>query len=146
MAWNESYRVGNALLDSDHRILIDLLDQLHDAMETGQSRDVIGSVISVLAEYVEHHFRREEAIMAEVGFPDLDVHSQQHRDLERRVIEVRDRYRAGERGALGQEVVELLKNWLTEHILVADNSYKPWVERVDSDGSVRSEKAKRGGI
>lgn len=146
MAWNESYRVGNALLDSDHRILIDLLDQLHDAMETGQSRAVIGSVISVLAEYVEHHFRREEALMAEVGFPDLDSHRAQHRDLERQVLEVRDRYRAGEKGALGQEVVDLLKNWLTDHILVADNSYKPWMERLNSDGSVGSEKAKRGGI
>ncbi len=146
VAWNESYRVGNTLLDSDHRILLDLMAQLYDAMETGQSRDVIGSVVGVLAEYVGHHFRREEAIMKAAGFPDLDRHRTEHHDLERQVVDVRDRYQAGERGVLGQDVVDLLKNWLTEHILVSDNSYKPWVERVDSDGSGPSKMAERGGI
>ncbi|MDO8605326.1 MAG: bacteriohemerythrin [Phaeospirillum sp.] len=130
--WSESFRVGNTLLDSDHRIIFDLLDQLHDAMETGQSRDVIGSVVSVLAEYVQHHFRREEAIMRASGFPELDRHREEHLDLERRVIELRNRYQAGERGVLGEDVVDLLKKWLTGHILVSDNSYRPWVERVNS--------------
>lgn len=133
VVWSEDFRVGNALLDSDHRILIDLLAQLHDAMETGQSRDVIESVVSVLAEYVEHHFRREEAIMKAAGYPDLDRHRGEHRDLERRVIDLRDRYQSGEWAVLGQDVVDLLKKWLTEHILVSDNSYRPWVERVSSD-------------
>ena len=146
VAWNETYRVGDARLDCDHRILIDLLDQLYDAMETGQSRDVVGSVVSVLAEYAGHHFAREEAILAAAGFPDLGRHREEHRALYRRVAEVRDRYRQAERGVLGQDVVDLLRNWLTEHILVSDNSYKPWVERVDSDGSNPSEMAERGCI
>lgn len=146
VAWNESLRVGNALLDSDHRLLFDLLTQLHDAIDTGQSRDVIGSVVSVLAEYVEHHFQREEAIMAQAGFPGLDGHRSQHAVLTENVNRVRDRYLAGERGALAEDVVDLLKKWLTEHIQVSDNSYKPWVERVNGDGSEPSAMVKRGGV
>ncbi|CAA7622981.1 bacteriohemerythrin [Magnetospirillum sp. SS-4] len=145
VAWNESLAVGNALLDSDHRLLIDLLNQLHDAIDTGQSRDVIGNVVSVLAEYVEHHFQREEAIMADAGFPGMDAHLSQHRDLGGRVRRVRDRYLAGERGALAEDVVDLLKKWLTEHIQVSDNSYKPWVARASGDGMGPSAMARKGG-
>lgn len=135
LAWSETYSVGSAMIDSDHRILINLINQLHDAIETGQSRDVVGSVLSALSEYAEHHFRREEAMMAASGFPDIEAHKAEHRRLETHVRDVCGRYRAGERGALNEQVVEFLKKWLTEHILVTDKSYRPWVERVVDGGA-----------
>lgn len=127
LTWTESYSVGNALLDSDHRILMNLVNQLQDALETGQSRDVLGSVVNVLAEYTEHHFRREEAMLARSGFPGLDGHRAEHRRLEAEVRAVRDRWLAGDRQALGEDVLTFLKKWLTDHILVADKSYGPWI-------------------
>jgi hemerythrin len=138
IAWSEAFSVGNPLLDSDHRILIDLLAQLHDATDTGQSRDVVGTVLAALSEYAEHHFHREEAIMAAAGYPGLDEHKAEHRRLETHVRDICGRYRAGERGALSDSVVELLKNWLTQHIQVSDNSYRPWVERAGDGGSTPS--------
>ncbi|CAA7622518.1 Hemerythrin-like protein [Candidatus Terasakiella magnetica] len=121
-------------MDSDHRILFDLLCQLHDATETGQSRDVVGNVIRVLAEYTEYHFRREEEIMAAAQCPTLEGHRREHAELELRVRDLRDRYCAGEWTVLGEDVVALLKKWLTDHILVTDKSYRPWVERASGDG------------
>lgn len=132
-SWNDSYSVGNDLLDSDHRILFDLVDQLQDAVETGQSRDVVGSVVNVLAEYVEHHFRHEESLMARSRYPDLAAHACLHRRLEHEVRDVRDRWQAGDRQAIGEEVLAFIKKWLTEHILVADKSYGPWVAALGPD-------------
>lgn len=126
--WDESYSVGNALLDSDHHILLNLLNQLDDAIDTGQSRDVVGSVINVLTEYVEHHFQREEAMLTEAGYPDCEHHFVEHRTLEGRFREIRSRWASGDRQVLGEEVMEFLKNWLTSHILVSDKAYRPWVE------------------
>ncbi len=134
MEWSESFGVGHTTLDSDHRILIDLLNQLHDALDTGQSRQVVGSVINVLYEYTEHHFRREEAMLREAGYPTLDAHLALHRALEDRVRDIRDRWAAGNRAALGDEVLEFLKKWLTEHILGADKSYRPWIEGEANSG------------
>lgn len=128
LAWSETYSVGNAMIDSDHRILINLINQLHDATETGQSRDVVGSVVNVLAEYVEHHFHREELLMAQIGYPEREQHSQSHRDLERRVRDIRDRWMAGNRQVLDDDVMIFLKRWLTDHILRADIAYRPWIE------------------
>lgn len=135
LAWSEAYGVGNATLDSDHRILINLLNQLHDATETGQSREVVGTVINVLAEYTQHHFRREETMMAASGYPELASHQTLHHNLEARVCDIRDRWNAGERSVLDEEVLTLLKKWLTDHILGADKSYRPWIEGADHGGT-----------
>ena len=134
VAWNEAFSVGNAILDSDHRILINLLNQLHDAVDTGQSRDVVGSVVNVLVEYTEHHFRREEALMSAAGYPHLAEHQQTHAALEERVRHIRDRWAAGERTVLDEEMLAFLKKWLTEHILGADKSYRSWIEGAAADG------------
>lgn len=135
-SWNESFSVGNDLLDSDHKILFNLVNQLQDAIETGQSRDVVGSVVNVLAEYVEHHFRHEEALMARARFPDIAAHQSQHRRLEDEVRDVRDRWLAGDRRAIGEEVLAFIRKWLTEHILVADKSYGPWVRALGPDAGI----------
>lgn len=138
LAWSETYSVGNAMLDSDHRILINLLNQLHDATETGQSREVVGTVVNVLAEYTEHHFRREETLMAAAGYPGLAAHRATHHDLETRVRALRDRWNGGDRSVVDDEVLEMLKKWLTEHILGADKSYRPWVEGIADNGGSAS--------
>lgn len=134
LAWSEAFGVGNAMLDSDHRILINLLNQLHDAAETGQSREVVGTVICVLVEYVEHHFRREEGLMEAAGYPELAAHRAAHRALEDKARALRDRWKAGDRSVLDQEVLDVLKKWLTEHILGADKSYQPWIEGMADNG------------
>lgn len=130
VVWDEGMSVGNPLLDSDHRILITVLNQLDDARDTGQSREVVASVVNVLAEYTEHHFQREEAIMAQAGYPHLAAHAALHRALETRVRDIRARWQGGDHGALGDEVVDFLRNWLTDHIMVVDKSYGPWVQNV----------------
>lgn len=134
LTWNDAYSVGSAILDSDHRIIFSLLAQLHDATDTDQSREVVGSVLKILAEYAEHHFRREEAIMRQAGYPLAGQHEHLHRQMEQKVATICDRWRAGERNALSDEVQSLLKNWLTDHILEDDKAYGPWVEAAPERG------------
>ncbi|MDA8230492.1 MAG: hemerythrin family protein [Magnetospirillum sp.] len=121
--------VGNALLDADHEILLDLLRQLDDAVETGQTRDVVASVVNVLVEYAGYHFRREEAILAQSGFPDIEDHGRQHQALEKSLFSVKEQCLAGKWEALCDDARARLKNELTEHMLVTDKSYRPWVSK-----------------
>jgi len=131
MQWQDSYSVGVPLIDSDHKILVDLINQLFDAKETGQASDVVGSVLNVLLEYTETHFTREERLMARGGYPDLDAHIVEHKALRDKVRAIRTRFLQGERSVVGDDVLEFLKDWLTGHILTRDSSYRPWVEKVE---------------
>jgi hemerythrin len=135
LAWNETYSVGNAMLDADHKIIFSLLAQLHEAADTDQSRDVLASVLNVLTEYAEHHFRREEMMMARAGYPDQAAHREKHLALESKVKAVQSRWAEGDRQVLNLEVLELLKKWLTGHILEDDKAYGPWMETMPVDGT-----------
>lgn len=120
---------GSTLLDSDHRILVSLVNQLHEAMDSRQGYEVVASIVTVLAEYLEHHFRREEDALTRGGFPLTAELARDHRAFEAAVQDLRTRWQAGERDALCESVMLDLKKWLTNHIAVADKSYRPWVQR-----------------
>lgn len=58
--WDESYSVGEAVIDRQHRGLIDLINALDDDVE-------VGFVLDQLTLYVADHFRTEEELMAGRG-------------------------------------------------------------------------------
>lgn len=129
--WQDSYSVGVDLIDHDHKLLVSLINQLNDAMETGQARDVVGSVLTVLVEYTETHFEREETLMRRGGYPKLDEHHLEHVKLTGQVRDIQRRYIAGDHSAVDGDILIFLKKWLTGHILGIDMQYKPWVEKIE---------------
>jgi len=45
IAWNEKFSVRVSRFDEEHKQLTNLINQLHDAVKTGQGRQVIGDVL-----------------------------------------------------------------------------------------------------
>jgi hemerythrin len=130
--WQDSFSVGVASVDADHQVLVGLLNQLYEAREEGQTRDVVGSVVNVLIEYTVNHFQREEKLMELGGYPEIEVHKDLHRKLTAQVLSFQQQF-AGGRNAAVDELFEFLKNWLIGHILMVDTRYRPWVEKVELD-------------
>lgn len=128
--WQDSYSVGVEVIDSDHKLLMSLLNQLHEAVELGQSEDVLGSVLNVLVEYVETHFAREEALMQKANYPDLAQHRVEHAKLAQAVRDRRERYQAEGAAALDAELLDFLRKWLSDHILGSDMRIKPFVRNM----------------
>jgi hemerythrin len=129
--WKESFSVGCDIIDADHKILISLINQLDDAMETGQARDVVASVLNVLIEYTETHFGREEKLMEISGYPGIEAHKTEHARLTAQVRDIRDRFQRGERRVVDEELMSFLKTWLSGHILGIDMQYRPYIEKAD---------------
>lgn len=132
MQWSDAYRIGVPVIDTDHQLLFALTAQLAETREEGQVREVVSSVMNVLAEYIVHHFRREERLLELVGYPDLADHKNDHRQLTNDVFALMDRWQDGQYGA-ADELVSLMDGWLAGHILGVDTRYKPWVEKTLSD-------------
>lgn len=130
ITWQDSYSVGVELIDSDHKLLVSLINQLNDAAEGGQGRDVVGSVLNVLIEYTEGHFSREEMLMEKGGYPDLEPHREQHRALTAKVRDMVTQYREGHAETLDRDILDFLTSWLTGHILSVDMEYRPYVKDV----------------
>lgn len=127
MQWRDEYSVHHATLDFDHQMLINIINQLFDAIATKQDKQVIGQVIHSLARYVETHFAREERVMKECRYPDLAPHAAKHREIEQTVWDIVHLWERDPSEVNSAEVLRFLKTWLVNHILKSDMKYAPYV-------------------
>lgn len=127
--WSESWSVGAPEMDRDHRILINLINQLPAALSKAPERGwIVGSVMNSLWDYTEYHFDREEALQKAANFPGAEDHASRHQELKRQVRDWLDRYQADPEAMDGPALLAFLKGWLTNHILGEDMRYKPYVQ------------------
>jgi hemerythrin-like metal-binding protein len=119
--------VGIQSIDDDHKMLVDLVNRLDDAIKADRGKYVLGSVLDALLDYTTYHFEREEALMQACGYPDLDAHGHTHRVLRTQVTHIRNRHRANPESIYDREVLAFLKNWLTSHIMGRDKLYAPFM-------------------
>lgn len=121
--WTPDFSVGVSSLDTDHKILINLINQLDDAIRAGEAGQTISGVLDALLDYTDYHFAREEALMRACGYPEFDAHVRTHNTLRAQVHDIRVRYRRNPESLHGREVLAFLKNWLTAHIVGRDKLY-----------------------
>lgn len=129
--WSESMSVGVPLLDSDHQALIQLINQLHNALEDEDELSVLDQIFENLVVYVELHFEREEQVMEACGYPAIAEHKEEHLCFFENMRYMHDRYFNAEGAGVGRELLVYLKDWLNHHILIQDMAYKPYAEDND---------------
>jgi hemerythrin-like metal-binding protein len=122
--WTEKMSVGVEVLDTDHKRLIDLLNDLHDGIDAGHGTERLDRVLDGLLDYASTHFAHEEDFFAQSGYPGAAEHTQEHRALTKLVKDVQARYNQGKFEALSMNTMNFLKEWLTDHIQGSDKNYK----------------------
>jgi hemerythrin len=121
--WDNNYSVGNPLLDNQHKTLIKLINKLHLSMQAGKGKQVLATILSDLVSYTIEHFTYEEQMMIKYSFPEFDQHKLEHKKLAQKVIELQNNFSNGSM-LLTIDVLDFLKQWLSNHILVSDMKYK----------------------
>lgn len=122
MQWNDRLSVGVEMIDTDHKKLVSMVNELHDAVAAARGKDVLGKVLDGLVDYTKSHFGREEAEMKKFGYPKAAQHAQEHAALARQVLDVQAKYRAGNTQVLSMEVMAFLRDWLLKHIQGSDRA------------------------
>ncbi|MFO1154318.1 MAG: bacteriohemerythrin [Rhodospirillales bacterium] len=125
--WTPALAVGVESLDTDHKVLVSLINQLDDAIAAGNPRSTVQRVLDALYDYTVYHFSREEALMRACGYPDIEAHARTHATLRAQVADIRDRYGRSPESIHSREVLSFLKNWLSTHILGRDHLYMPYM-------------------
>jgi hemerythrin len=123
--WRAEYQVNIALIDTQHKQLVELLNQLYDAMRAGKGKDATGRVLNELVEYTKLHFATEERLMEEHAYPGFLAHLAKHTHLTSKVIEYQQAYIKG--GSISVELSMFLKDWLISHIQGVDMKYSPYL-------------------
>ncbi len=126
--WNEEFRTGIDQVDSDHRHLLDLLNNVYESFTNRLYPSKLGQVFDELVNYACYHFATEGEWMKSVGYPRHIEHTQQHDEFARRVVEMQKSFAAGKTGGLSLEVLTFMRNWLVNHILESDGQFRAFVK------------------
>jgi hemerythrin len=122
ISWGKELSVGVEAFDKEHKVLIDHLNELHDAMRNGKSNEVIGHVLDELVRYTVHHFSHEEEMFDQYDYPGSEEHKMQHRAFTDKAAALQKDFDAGKL-FISVEVMNFLIDWVQNHIHGSDKAY-----------------------
>ncbi|MGV1100250.1 bacteriohemerythrin [Thiovibrio sp. JS02] len=126
ITWKNDYSVNVKEIDEQHKQLINMINELHDAMLAKKGKDALMSVLTKLANYCVSHFALEEKLMSSHGYPEFAAHKDVHNKMTDKVKSLMADVQAG-KTTISIEVMNFLKNWLDKHIMGTDKKYGPFL-------------------
>jgi hemerythrin-like metal-binding protein len=109
------YGAGNANLDRDHSILLQLVDELKE----GRIDPVVmADTGRRLLAYLDAHFEHEEELMDRFHYPDAAAHKEAHSRFRADAVSLISLYANSE--ADGKAILRSLRRWVETHVCDVD--------------------------
>lgn len=120
--WEDRFCVGVQQIDSDHKKLVELINDLHSAMIDRRGREALNDIVARMMEYAVSHFATEERLMMRFAFAGYASHKAEHDGFMQKVIDLQARL-SDRSLILSLEVITFLRDWLTNHIIRSDKAF-----------------------
>lgn len=123
--WSGELSVGIEEIDAQHRVLVGLLNRIHEAIQQRHGTEVTRQIVDQLGEYTRIHFAVEESLMRILHYPEYEQHKDEHDKLIEQLNVLRCKLEEG-KASVSYELAHFLKVWLTKHIMESDKHYSPY--------------------
>ncbi len=119
--WDDSLSVGVDLIDEQHKMLIEKLADLSDALKKSMEFNEILKTLEFMIDYTDFHFTAEEKTMAEHDYPGLESQQEQHAEFKTTLDNILEDFKEeGPTKSIATSVNVFLLNWLINHIKGVD--------------------------
>ena len=81
VSWNNKYSVNVEEIDLQHKKLIELVNNLHNSVESRISKKELLKLLIELVDFTRFHFSTEEKLMKEHDFRGFPEHYKEHKAL-----------------------------------------------------------------
>ena len=126
--WSADLSVGIERIDEQHLKLIELLQELEDAIQMGRDGDLIEDTIVNLFNYAKVHFAAEEEMLHQHKYPEEKLHMLEHSKFISKAFEFRENFDV-KRPGLNMQVVNFLSGWILSHIQITDQRYTRYLSK-----------------
>lgn len=125
IVWDESLSTHVKVVDDQHKMLIQKINELNDAMAQGKGRKELEPLLEFLGNYARQHFAEEEAEMDRLKCPAAAANRAAHSAFIQTFGRIHDRLKAeGPSALLAIEVKKELGDWLVNHIKGIDTQLR----------------------
>ena len=133
--WDDNLSVGVDLIDEQHKMLIQRIKDLSDAVVSSRGAGQIGKTLGFMIDYTEFHFSTEEKHMNELGYPRFDIHKDQHEEFKSTLNHMVTEFEEdGATAQLSEGVNTYLINWLVKHINSIDSKFGEFLQEKGFEG------------
>lgn len=129
LVWGKILSVGVDEIDEDHRKLMNIFNILNHAVIKGESPEYLVATLEELVNCTIWHFSHEERLMLKYGYPEIEEHKAEHRELIESAMELQQTVLQSDK-PVAEEHIEFLERWLTEHILTTDGRLGSFLSQV----------------
>jgi hemerythrin len=132
IVWDDVYSVGSSIIDDQHKILINMINDLYrlDADNTktdSATKAAFAKVFKKAGEYAMTHFQEEEAMLEKAAYPYLSDQKKAHTAFMAKVWDEYSLFNEGKSSSTG--MANFLKEWLLNHIAVSDKKYSSYIAK-----------------
>ena len=133
--FDDSLVTGNEMIDAQHKELIKRINDLLISCEEHADRKAAVQMLNYLADYTDFHFKAEEELQEQIGYPGIQEHKKKHEELKKTVQELHEMLEEQE-GPTDDFVEQVNKNvtqWLYYHIKGFDRSVAEYKFMADNE-------------
>lgn len=128
--WKDSFNIGHALIDRQHRSFLGMLNEYYEAISSGEIGPAGKNLVDELRSYAAMHFRAEEDLMESVAYEKIEQHRKQHKYFESLVSDLKKDH-IEEKAESVKKALPFMKDWFLNHILEQDKEVAPYLESVE---------------
>ncbi len=125
--WNDSYSVGNTEMDEQHKKLIAIINKLFKSFKEGNAQEILQDILQEMINYANFHLNSEEKLMFKNNYPQKEEHEKLHQSFRDKTNELKNLLNSDSKDA-HYKMIDYLKTWWTNHILVEDMKYSDFLE------------------
>jgi len=118
--WSESFSVNNQGIDEQHKKLIGIIEEFVYLIKNKDfSFTNLSQILNELDNYVEEHFKYEEALMKKYSYLEAENHISEHNKLRVKIEEI-NIFDMENTVEFYQNMLAYLVDWLSKHIMHTD--------------------------
>ncbi|PLX17174.1 MAG: hemerythrin [Marinilabiliales bacterium] len=129
--WTDKYSIGIKEIDNQHKGLVIIINELFTYMSEGKAREKLEIIFEHLADYTKKHFSTEELVLYKYAYPGLEKHKEEHLMFIEKLENLQSDF-SHEKITVTLEVLNFLKYWLLNHILISDKHYANHIKKFHS--------------
>ncbi|MDO8890895.1 MAG: bacteriohemerythrin [Sulfurimicrobium sp.] len=122
--WSDTMNTGIMEIDDQHKMLVGILNRLFHAVVQRENNEITIEILDTLVDYTKTHFGLEEKLLQDAGYnpTEFAAHQQEHRAFIEKISNAANKHLV-EGKSVSFEIINFLKHWLQEHILITDKKY-----------------------
>jgi hemerythrin-like metal-binding protein len=126
--WLQEMSLAAAVLDDDHRALLDKVDAV---LRANESKDPTWRLMAIgtLKVAAEDHFASEEAKMRELSYPEMEQHCASHQRLLSGLVQLQFSLHAADGNEVALDPYAFLERWFVAHLGNDDRKLAEFLQR-----------------